>query len=89
MPMNQLDPNQASQVVLSAPQVLTASSVIQGYTYDASSYQLVVWFKGKKKSVYRYYNVFPGAVSDVFDRGGSIGSNASKMLKGYQKQKLR
>jgi hypothetical protein len=88
--MVNIDPDQfdVSQVP-SQPAVLVDSSAIIGYAYDANSYVLDVFYKGKNQSIYRYYNVFPPVVSDVFDSAGSIGLKARNSLKGYRSQKLK
>lgn len=72
----------------SSPKVLVDSSSIQGYSYDAQSYVLDVWYKSSR-SLYRYFNVFPPVVSQVFDSGANIGKKAHETLRQYKYTKLR
>ncbi len=67
-----------------SPQVLVNSSSIYGYTYDSSTYKLIVYYKGKSKTVKEYSDVMPPMVSRIFDSAGSIGKKAYKNLKGLK-----
>jgi hypothetical protein len=78
-----------SIVVPDKPQTLVSSTSVIGYSYDDKAYQLVVWYKGKKPSVYRYLMVLPPVVSSIFDSGGSIGLKLRDAVKGLPHMKLR
>ncbi len=70
-----------------SPQTLvTNSSSITGYSYDAQGLALTMYYK--TGSVYEFHNVNPGIVSSIFDVSGSVGSKASKLLKGLKYKKL-
>lgn len=54
------------------------SSILQGYSYDADSQTLTVTFRNGNK--FAYHDVPPPAMSNVFDRGGSVGSRFVKQI---------
>lgn len=78
-----------NQSIPDKPDVLVNSSSIIGYTYDATNYVLTLWYRSKRPSIYRFYNVFPPMLSDIFVSGAGIGSKARNTLKGLMYQKLR
>ena len=74
---------------LDKPETLIDSSSILGYSYDSDSYELLVWYRGKKETIYRYLNVSPPVMSQIFDFSNSVGKEARKTLRGYPSIKLR
>lgn len=84
---NPLDPTQESSK-LSFKFKPVSSKGLSGYSYNDQSYVLTVQYPNGQ--VWSYFNVFPNVISQVFDSGGSIGSNFHHLVKtaGYLSQKL-
>lgn len=72
------------------PEILTSGSTsIEGYSYDASDFVLDVWFRGRRRSIYRFFLVYPVTVTQIFNSGPSVGLKARKILGGYRKVRLK
>jgi hypothetical protein len=69
--------------------LITNSSSILGYSYDPKAYVLTVWYKGKSGSIYQFFNVFPNAISEIFDSPYSVGKKLKENIKGLMFQKLK
>jgi hypothetical protein len=69
--------------------LLSNSSAVVGYSYDATNYVLDVWFKGKSQPIYRYYLVYPPVMSQIFDSGSGHGLKLRNLTKGLRYVKLR
>lgn len=67
--------------------VVKGSSSVVGYSYDAQTYELIVWFHGGV--AYQYSNVMPPEMSQVFDSPGSVGAKLRRLIvKTHKAKKL-
>lgn len=69
--------------------LITNSSSVAGYSYDAQAYVLTVFYKGKGSAVYQFFNCYPGVVSQIFDQPNKIGKELKEQVKGLMFKKIK
>lgn len=86
--MSYIDPS-TNFIIPDKPATLVNSSSILGYSYNDQTYELFIWYKGKKQVVYRYLMCYPVTLAQVFNSGPGIGLRARNILRSLPKMKVR